>query len=416
MGFKKKLFMIIGPVIVAIILLLVILLAPVKYSFSSAKTEEKAAISQSNKVLKGSAIRQEALEDGYVAFIGSSEFSRMDSMHPSVLAQKYKRSYRPFLMGTGGTQSLTHYFDLQGIKGQLKNKKAVFVVSPQWFVPGGVKKGVFNNFYSPLQTTEWLLSANANSQSDRYAAGRFIDLMSGEGNEAVLKAMHKIANGHPLSEFDASQFRIKLTMLQHEDQLFSGHPMMNRLPIINKQVKNLPAKYDLNALNVLAGQFGAKATTDNDFAIKNSYWKRHLNKTVGKLANKQVNLNYNRSVEFSDFQLVLNQFAKQHTDVLFIIPPVNERWSNYTGLSTEMLANYDSKITHQLKSQGFNRIADFSQRGNEKYFMEDTIHLGWKGWVAVDSYVNPFLTQKQVKPKYHLSNEYYSDAWQQKLN
>lgn len=406
--------MIIGPVVLAVALLLAILLAPVNYNFSSAKTEEKAAVSQSTLILKGSAIRQKALDDGYVAFIGSSEFSRMDSMHPSVLAKKYNRSYRPFLMGTGGTQSLNHYFYLQGIKNQLRNKKAVMVVSPQWFVPNGVRKQVFNNFYSPLQTTEWLLSANANSQSDRYAANRFITLMSGEGNESVLNAMHKIAEGQSLSEADATMLRLKLTILSHEDQLFSAFPMADRTQTIDRQTKNLPAKYDLNKLNILAGKYGAKWTTNNDFAIKNSYWdKNKLNKKIDKLAGTQTKLNYDHSVEFSDFQLILNQFAKEHTDVLFIIPPVNQRWASYTGLSSKMLANFDGKVTKQLKSQGFNKIADFSKDGNEEYFMEDTIHLGWKGWVAVDSYVNPFLTQKQVKPKYHLNNYYYSEDWQQ---
>lgn len=415
MGLKKKLFMIVGPVVLAIALLLVILLAPVKYNFNSAKTEEEAAASQSKNILKGSDIRQQALDDGYVAFIGSSEFSRMDSMHPSVMAKKYDRSYRPFLMGMGGTQSLTHYFDLQGIKGQLKNKKAVFVISPQWFVPGGVRKEVFNDLYSPLQTTEWLLSANVHSKADRYAAKRFIALMSGKGNESILNAMHKIAKGQSFSEADARMFRIKLTILKHEDELFSRYPMANRIPIIDKQLKNLPEEYNLNELDILAGKFGAKEANNNKFAIKNTYWtKHHMRKVIGGLEGKQVNLNYDRSVEFSDFQLILNQFSKQHTDVLFIIPPVNKRWTDYTGLSTEMLKKFTSKIKYQLKSQGFNNIADFSKRGGEKYFMSDTIHLGWKGWVAADGYVNPFLTQKQPKPKYHLDNQFYSKAWQQK--
>lgn len=413
MGLKKKLFMIIGPVILAIILIVVVLLAPVKYNFSSAKTEEKAAVSQSKNILGGSVIRQQALEDGYVPFIGSSEYSRMDSMHPSVLAKKYNRSYRPFLMGTGGTQSLTHYFDLQGIKDQIKNKKAVFIVSPQWFVPGGVSKQAFNMFYSPLQTTEWLLSADAKTEADQYAAKRFIALMSDGGNESILKAMQKIADGESLSGTDTNIFRMKLTILQHEDELFSGFSVPNRMQLIDRQTRNLPAKYDLATLDVLAGRFGAKGTTNNDFGIQNSYWTgRHLDGT-GKFAGKQAKLNYDRSVEFSDFQLVLNQFSKEHTNVLFIIPPVNKRWSEYTGLSAEMLKNNATKITEQLKSQGFDHVADFSKRGNEKYFMADTIHLGWKGWVAVDRYVNPFLTQKQAKPDYHMDDYYYSKDWQQ---
>lgn len=69
----------------------------------------------------------------YVPFYGSSELSRMDALHPSVLAYKYKRNYRPFLLGGPGSQSLTHFFTMQETVNQLSNKKAVFIISPQWF-------------------------------------------------------------------------------------------------------------------------------------------------------------------------------------------------------------------------------------------------------------------------------------------
>ena len=39
-------------------------------------------------------------------------------------------------------------------------------------------------------------------------------------------------------------------------------------------------------------------------------------------------------------------------------------------------------------------IADLSTKGNQPYFMEDTIHLGWRGWLAADEYIQPFLDSK----------------------
>ncbi|MGZ7196748.1 D-alanyl-lipoteichoic acid biosynthesis protein DltD, partial [Streptococcus pyogenes] len=41
----------------------------------------------------------------FVPFFGSSEWSRMDKMHPSVLAEAYQRSYRPYLLGQRGSAS-----------------------------------------------------------------------------------------------------------------------------------------------------------------------------------------------------------------------------------------------------------------------------------------------------------------------
>ncbi len=61
--------------------------------------------------------------------------------------------------------------------------------------------------------------------------------------------------------------------------------------------------------------------------------------------------------------MVLNEFAKHQTDVLFVIPPVNERWMNYTGLNKDMYRATVAKIKYQLTSQGFNHIADLSEQG-----------------------------------------------------
>lgn len=44
-------------------------------------------------------------------------------MHPSVLAEAYNRPYIPYLLGQKGAASLTQYYGIQQIKGQIKNKK-----------------------------------------------------------------------------------------------------------------------------------------------------------------------------------------------------------------------------------------------------------------------------------------------------
>ena len=124
-------------------------------------------------------------------------------------------------------------------------------------------------------------------------------------------------------------------------------------------------------------------------------------------------MSYTESPEFADFQLCLDQFARLNTNVLFIIPPVNARWQKYTGLSATMLKQFDQKIHYQLQSQGFNNIVDLSDKGNVPYFMTDTIHLVWRGWLAVDRRVNPFLSKQQPQPHYTMNDKFYSTTWQQ---
>lgn len=138
--------MIFGPIFAAALLMLAVFLSPLwsSLNYVNPKVVNNAASSLSPQVLKGQLIKRNALEHGYVPFFGSSEWSRFDPFHPAVLAAKYDRSYQPFLLGARGSQSLTHFFVMQSINPQLKNKKAVVFVSPQWFTPKGEDPNAFH--------------------------------------------------------------------------------------------------------------------------------------------------------------------------------------------------------------------------------------------------------------------------------
>lgn len=408
---SKKLFLIFGPIIAAVILLLTLFFIPVSIQNISEGTIQRAALSQSPKVFRGMAVKKAAFSKNYVPFFGSSELSRMDSLHPAVLAQKYHRNYRPFLLGAPGTQSLVHYWGMKGIDDKLEGKKAVFIVSPQWFVKGGIAPVVFNYYYPKPEIVKWLLHAK-NNRMNRYAAQRLLEL-SADHSSVESKGIARIAAGHPLSSFERTYLTLKSNALDREDQLFSTVSLNNRVQTISRNERFLPKAYNLKQLDKVAYTLGKEHTTNNQFKVDNRFWDKRLKHNYKKLAGKQKNYNYTDSVEFSDFQLVLNQFADKNMNALFIIPPVNERWSEYTGLSMPMLRNFVKKIKYQLNSQGFNNVVDLTDDGNKAYFMQDTIHLGWRGWLAADKYINPFLTKKQPKVSYKINNYFYSKKWQQ---
>ena len=108
MSNKRRLWQIFGPVLCAIVLLIIVFLLPWERTFSKSSIYE-AANSETHTVFKGIKMKQEAFDSGYVPFYGSSELSRFDPLHPSVLAAKYHRSYRPFLLGGPGSQRPLSY-------------------------------------------------------------------------------------------------------------------------------------------------------------------------------------------------------------------------------------------------------------------------------------------------------------------
>ncbi|MEY8446308.1 D-alanyl-lipoteichoic acid biosynthesis protein DltD [Enterococcus ratti] len=412
---KKKLFAIFGPLLLAFGLIAVFFTF-YHVNFYDPVVIQKASSSMSENVLKGDAIKNKALSDHtYVPFFGSSELSRISPFHPSVLAKKYRREYRPFLLGAPGTQSLSQYFMMRSASDKLKNKKVIFILSPQWFVKGGLKEDYFNLYYSQLQTLDWLFSLKKITPADRYLAKRLLTFSIVKKDERLTEMLNMIKSGRLPSEKKRSELSNKWNILKREDEVFSAIGLRSKQKEIDEATKSLPSDYQEKILVDLAEKIGKKETINNPFGLKNVFYERRIHHRLKKFKNSQKNWDYRFSPEFSDFQLVLHQLAQEHAEVLFIIPPVNQKWSQYTGLSQKMLQEFAKKIKFQLKSQGFKRVADFTKMANQSYFMEDTIHLGWKGWLAADKQIKSFLENPQTSSNYQLDPSFYSKEWQRYL-
>lgn len=413
---RKQLFHIFGPIVLTIFLLVAIFLVPVQQNVGNERQIVKAATSMNADILKGNTLKNEAMASGrYVPFFGSSELSRLSPFHPSVIAEKYQRNYRPFLLGTAGTQSLAQAMSIQSIGKNLQRKKAIFIVSPQWFVPNGVKEDYFETNYSQLQAYNWAANVKSSDKNDQYLAQRLSEFPKVQKDRFFYRILEKLQLGELPTEAERQQLLVRSNVLQREDELFSNYQLGDRQKQVQQAAELLPDTYDFSRLDQLAFQLGKAETSNNDLEIENNFYTRRLKKELKKLENTQKNWSYCYSREFSDFQAVLNQFAKENIEVLFILPPVNERWTEYTGLSQEMLQDFSKKICYQLETQGFHSIADFSKFGSVDYFMTDTIHLGWRGWLYADQYIQQFLVNNQQEPvSYHLNNYFYTRDWQEK--
>ena len=407
----KKLVRVIAPMILAAALAVLVLYGPLHFPITS-QTVQRASTSLTANVLRGDQIKDRALDDGYLMMIGSSELSRFDSLHPAVLTQKYHRGYRPFLLGSAGTQSLTHFFSTEAMGKHLNHKRVVVFISPQWFVKTGVDPQMFGHYYSKQQAVYFIKHANPQTRADRYAAKRLLAMPSGHSDDNIESALHKIAAGKNIrgwNQFMVGQ--LSSVNLRHQDQLFTRLFIDNNEKIINDRAKMLPEHYNYQRLDQLAFILGKEHTTNNEFGVDNKFYKRKLRPYVKGLKNSQTKFTYEYGPEYSDFQLLLNQFKRHQVTPLFIITPVNGAWMDYTGLRPQMLDRFDKKINYQLRSQGFDHIVDLHRDGRTPFFMQDTIHLGWRGWLRVDHKMHQFVQQPLTTPHYHLDNYFYSQNW-----
>lgn len=414
----KRLWLIFGPVLIAVIaVILVVFVLDINPKFGGYESDKKTAVSVSTKVFKSATIKQDLLNDPdhrFVPFFGSSEWKRFDPFHPAVLAEKYDRDYRPLILGQAGATSLTQYYGMQQMSDGMKNKQAVFFVSPQWFTKKGTNSAEFLNFYTPNQALYFLKNVQM-TDADKWAAKRFLEVMP---ESDLTGFMNKVAKGEKLTDSDKKLIDLQLSLNVKEDAFFSSWRLNDEYKHdVTDNMAKLPAEFNREELGKLATELGTEGSSNNPYGIKNSFYTNRLahGNTLKRLKGSQKNFNYCNSKEYADFQLILEQFAKDNTDVLFIIPPVNKKWSDYTGLDIDKYNASVDKIKTQLTSQGFNNIADLSKRGSEPFFMQDTIHVGWNGWLALDDAVNSFLSQP-IKPfKYHINDKFLSKDWQNYL-
>lgn len=409
----KRLWLIFGPVFVAGLLVCLLICFYPSSPSHNLMEEKYSAASISAESFKERSQKVRALTDPdmrFIPFLGSSEWIRFDSMHPGVLAEKYNRSYRPYFMGQAGAASLSQYFGLQQITSELENKQAVFVISPQWFTKEEHDAPTFQSFFNNDQLTAFLENQSGDLAA-QYAATR---LLKKNPRVPMKRIVEKLAKNEQLSDFDQTMVNLSAEFNERQAALFGQFSIHGRLKYkdhIEKYLSSLPEQFSYEELENIARKDAEENTTNNDLGMDNHFYTTQLKKDLKNLEGYQKNYNFLQSTEYNDLQLVLDQFAKSKVNVLFVFQPVNKKWMNYTGLNEEMYQHSIEKIRYQLESQGFTNIADFSKNGGDPYFVKDTIHIGWLGWLAFDKVVNPFLSNPTTAPSYQMNDRFFSQDW-----
>ena len=409
----KRLWLIFGPLLLASFLVFLLIffypnnpshnLTEEKYSAAAISSESFKERSQKVRAFTEPNIR-------FIPFFGSSEWIRFDSMHPAVLAEKYSRPYRPYFLGQAGAASLNQYFGMQQILPEIEEKQAVFVISPQWFTEEDYEPAFFQNYFNNDQLTAFLENQSGDIAA-KHAAKRLLKQNPGVSMKGIVE---KLSKGEELSEIDHAIIKAFARFNERQTSLFGQFSIREKLKYkehVENYLKDLPDQFFYEELEKIARKDAKANTSNNDMGIENQFYKTQVKDYLEKYKGYQKNYNFLKSSEYNDLQLVLDQFAKSKVNVLFVFQPVNKKWMDYTGLSEEMYQHSVEKIRYQLESQGFTNIADFSKNGDEPYFVKDTIHIGWLGWLAFDKVVNPFLSNPTTAPSYQMNDRFFSQDW-----
>lgn len=385
---KKPAF---APIFLAILVLLIVFIIPNKWIEGLIPKDRvnQAATELDPLMFQGKYIQQKMLDDKhYLPIYGSSELARLDRFHPSNYFQVTGEPFTPFLIGKGGTESLIHLLNFSEHMDQLKDRKIVFVLSPQWFQPNGTDESHFVPNYSSLQGYDFAFNNKIDPRIKKMAIKRLLRFSSVKDDPILSTIYRAEITNNPWDQKKAALVRpiayAYRGILSKKDLYYSLSGGTKRSREIKHNLKN----QNWSQLAASADQLGARYATNNPFFVTNSQYNK-IKKMVPLLKDKKMHATYGKGPEYQDFQLVLDVLKQSGAKPLFISVPVNGKWYDYTGFPKEGRTAYYKRICKQIKAAGF-QVADFSGHEYDPYFMKDTIHLGWKGWVYTDRAIKDF--------------------------
>ncbi|MDU0812401.1 D-alanyl-lipoteichoic acid biosynthesis protein DltD [Bacillus siamensis] len=387
---KKRFF---GPIILAFVLFVGAIAVPASWltRFIPEKRVEESAAALNPNMFQGLYLQNKMFEDSkYLPIFGSSELSRLDEFHPSNYFQVNNQGFTPYLVGKGGSQSLIHAINFAAHADQLKGKKMVFIVSPQWFQKKGSDEKHFAPNFSSIQALNLAFNDQIDPVIKKHMMKRMLHYKVVQ-NDTVLSELYKgITKGEKWKVNTVMPVaKAYYALLEKKDLYYSMEEPKGPKRKISEKLK----EKNWTELEKAANQLG-KRSSSNQFDIDDSVYKV-IKHQLPKLKNSKKGKSYKESLEYSDFGDMLNILKDAGAQPMFIVIPVNGKYYDYTGWPKKGRTDYYKKVTKQIKAKGF-QVADLSGHEYDPYFMKDTIHIAWKGWVYVDKAMEQFYKTGKV--------------------
>ncbi|MCG7342317.1 D-alanyl-lipoteichoic acid biosynthesis protein DltD [Staphylococcus auricularis] len=369
------------PLIISVLLFGIFLLLPARL-FSSL-VNENAVMSQrlalTDTVLKGTLNQDYMMQSKqFLPIYGSSELGKVDPFHPGLILNT-RKSFKPtpFLVGTGGSTDLVNAVELGAQYDKLKGKKLVFIISPQWFTEHGLTKENFDARISKTQINQ-LFKQKKLSQPLKQAYAERLQQFKHVENRPFLKAIAQ-QKAEPHTNYLTSFYSEQLKKIEAIKSLlhFNKSELLQADGVAN-------ANADWSKMKQAAIQYGQKHSASNAFGIRDEYWK--LIKSHKRKINRDYEFKEN-SPEFKDLELLVRTLKEAGADVTYVSLPSNGKWYDHIGIKQERREQIYQKINQTVTDNG-GELYDMTDKDYEDYVIADAVHVGWKGWVYINEYLD----------------------------
>ena len=128
----------------------------------------------------------------------------------------------------------------------------------------------------------------------------------------------------------------------------------------------------------------------NEYGMEDGYYSTYIGRRLAQQAGKDAAVSYDVSPEYDDLRCLFAICRAKQMQILFVHVPMHGAWSDYTGFSAERRQTYYENVRRIAAEYENVTLLDLTGYEYEPYFLCDTMHLGWKGWLAVDKAIAEF--------------------------
>ena len=111
-----------------------------------------------------------------------------------------------------------------------------------------------------------------------------------------------------------------------------------------------------------------------------------------KLKDARAEETYTDTPEYDDLECFLSVCDACGVEPLVVVQPVLGPYYDHIGISRETREAAYQRIRDIVAKHANARIADFSDREYERYFLFDIVHFGWTGWIDAEHAIYDFAT------------------------
>lgn len=357
--------------------------------------------SQTSVAYQGTILQEKAMQSPDIFPVyGSSEFSAYSEFHPSQIFEGKPTGFTPFLVGRGGTQDIIHALNMAALGDSLKNKKIAVILSAQWFSPEGISPGYFSQNLSPLHVYRMLFNSSMSAETKNQLIKRLLAFPEAFAENPTLYTLlnHQLEPDKTPDFQDLSlevRGRMEMAALEAKDALKTIQVIRQLKPeyVARNITATAPALPPWQDIKLKADQKGKAAVQNNQFGILDAYYSEYVQPKLTEKKNSDTKAAFYPSPEYQDLEILLNILQETKAQPLFIIVPVNGRWYDYTGFPREERRAYYERTEKIIKAKGF-KVANYGNHEYDTYFLQDIMHLGWKGWVYIDESLDDFYHER----------------------